>query len=242
MCECCNRFHGLHIGLQSYTLRKFSFEDMLKAVNGLGLPFIEVFPGHHPDDASDDEMRALYDQYDVALASRGVLPFGADPEKDRANFEFAKRWGIQVLSGSPVIEKLPDLDKLVEEYDIKIAIHNHGPTSTYPDQAVIRPALEDRHPNIGLCVDSGHFLRANVDPVEILDEFADRVHSVHLKDMDPDDKEYVVGDGPLDLDAFMKKLIEMDFRGPIAIEYEEDPENPVPALEKALGKIAEACK
>ena len=242
MCECCNRFHGLHVGLQSYTLRKFSFEDTLKAVNGLGLPFIEVFPGHHPDDADDGEMGALYDRYDVALASRGVLPFGADPEKDRASFEFAKKWGIQVLSGNPVIENLSDLDKLVEEYDIKVAIHNHGPKSTYPDQSVIRPALEGRHPNIGLCVDSGHFLRANVDPVEILDEFADRVHSVHLKDMDPDDNEYVVGEGPLDLDAFMKKLIDMDFHGPIAIEYEEDPENPVPALEKALDKIAEACK
>jgi len=134
------------------------------------------------------------------------------------------------------------MDKLVEEFDVKLAIHNHGPKSTYPNQSVIGPALQGRHPHIGLCVDAGHFLRANVDPVAILGEYPDRIHSVHLKDMDPDDNEFIVGDGPLDLDAFMKKLMEMNFQGPIAIEYEEDPENPVPALEKALDKIEAACK
>ena len=242
MCDCCSRFRGLRVGLQSYTLRKFSFEDMLKAVHDLDLPFIEVFPGHHPEDADHGEMEALYDKYHVELVSRGVLPFGADPAKDRASFEFAKRWGIKVLSANPKIESLPALDKLVEEYDIQIAIHNHGPTSTYPDASVIRPALKDRHPHVGLCVDSGHFLRAKVDPIAILEEFPERVHSVHLKDMDPDDKEYIVGHGPLDLDGFMQTLLEMGFEGPIAIEYEEDPENPVPALESALDRIAAACK
>ena len=242
MSQCCCAYGGLRVGLQSYTLRKFEFEPMLEAVNSLGMPFIEVFPGHHPADANDADMRALYEKHDVELVSRGVLSFGKDPEEDRAHFEFAKRWGIKVLSANPTIESLPGLDKLVEEYDVKIAIHNHGPKSTYPDQSVIGPALEGRHPHIGLCVDTGHFLRAHADPLAILDEFADRVHSVHLKDMDPDDNEYIVGDGPLDLTAVMNKLQGMRFQGPIAIEYEEDPENPVPALEIALERIAAACK
>ncbi len=242
MCSCCQRFAGLHIGLQSYTLRKFEFEDMLKIVSDLGLSFIEAWPKHHPFDSDDDQMRALYEKYDVHLASAGVLPFGANPEQDKAAMEFAKRWDIQVLSANPVIDKLPEIDAVLEEYDVKLAIHNHGPTSTYPDQSVIRPALEGRHPNLGLCVDTGHFLRAKVNPLDILDEFADRVHSVHLKDMDPDDKEYIVGDGPLDLRGVMQKLVAMEFTGLIAIEYEEDPENPVPALEKALERIEAACR
>ena len=242
MCECCSRFGGLGVGLQSYTLRQFGFEDMLKAVAGLDLPFIEAFSRHHPIDADDAQMRALYEKYNVDLASMGVLGFGKDAAADRAHFEFAKRWGITVLSANPTIDGLADLDALVEEFDVKIAIHNHGPTSTYPDPSVIRPALEGRHPNIGLCVDTGHFLRAHVDPIDILNEFEDRVHSVHLKDMDADNKEYIVGDGPLDLDAVMEKLLDMEFAGPIAIEYEEDPENPVPALETALERIAAACR
>ena len=50
-----------------------------------------------------------------------------DHEANRRWFEFAKKAGIKSISANPSEDSFDSLDKLCEEYQIRIAIHNHGP-------------------------------------------------------------------------------------------------------------------
>jgi inosose dehydratase len=239
-----DRFKGLRVGMQSYTFRKFSLEDTVAAVADLGLKEIEFCKVHVGVDSSSDEQaeaRAAVAGAGLSVRAYGVSPFVADADENRRLFEFAKAWGVEVLTAHPTAESFDNLEALTEEYGVNIAIHNHGPDSPYPDAATIRKAVAGRSTRIGLSVDTGHFLRVpGEDPVAILDEFADRIHSVHLKDMNPDHEEYILDDGPLDLSGVLDKLIDIGFGGPLSIEYELDPEDPMPAMRETLARIEAA--
>lgn len=239
-----DRFKGLRMGMQSYTFRKFSLEDTVNAVMDLGLDEIEFCKVHvGPDTPPEDQavICASLDDLGVSVKAYGVSPFGADEAANRRLFEFAKDWGVEVLTAHPSAESFDNLEALTEEYGVKIAIHNHGPDSMYPDAAAIRKAVSGRSTRIGLSVDTGHFLRVpGEDPASIIDEFSDRIHSVHLKDMDRDDNEYILGDGPLDLSGVLNKLTEIGFSGPLSIEYELDPDDPMPAMRETLTRIEAA--
>lgn len=239
-----DRFGGLRIGMQSYTFRDFSFDDAVLAVADLGLREVEFFPGHLGLKTSAEDQvlaRGVLSDAGVSFSAFGVCGFGADMDENRGLFEFAKSWGVGVITAHPAADSFDSLEALTEEYGIKVAIHNHGPGSLYPDAATIRAAVSGRSKMIGLSVDTGHFLRVpGEDPVSIIEEFSDRVHSVHLKDMDPDDKEYVLGDGLLDLAGVLGKLVEVGFAGPLSIEYELEPEDPRPAMRETVSRIASA--
>ena len=160
-------------------------------------------------------------------------------------FEFAKKLGIQLMMASPKHDALDALDKLTDQYQIKVGIHNHGPASAWPDIETIDKHIQGHSPLIGLCVDTGHFTRVPVDPVEVLHHFKDRVHMVHLKDIDKDEngqhgKEHIIGDGPLDLTAVMRLLQGWNFQGPISIEYEANTEDIMGDLRIALDRIEKA--
>ena len=49
---------------------------------------------------------------------------------------------------------------MVKEFDIRLAIHNHGPdTKLFQTPDEIFGLIKDLDPKIGLCVDVGHTLR-----------------------------------------------------------------------------------
>ena len=70
--------------------------------------------------------------------------FPKDEDDDiRAKFEYAKRAGVNVIvAGDPAPATLPRIEKFVREYDIRLAIHNHGPEDKIYPLAVRR--AEDR--------------------------------------------------------------------------------------------------
>ena len=243
-----DRFKSLKMGMQSYTLRNFDTADVIENVAELGLSHIE-FCGVHikPGDgeATDDAMAMCRDK-GLGLLAYGVVPLKGDEAADRAFFEYGKQIGIEVLSANPEPEAMPAVSKLAEEYGLKVGIHNHGPTSLWPDRAKLEQYLtDDISPLVGLCVDTGHFTRVPQDPIEIMQVFKDRVHSVHLKDIDIDQngehgQEHIIGDGPLDLQAVLDLLMDWKFDGPISIEYELKPEDPMDDLRVALDRVEKA--
>ncbi len=238
-----------NMSIQSYSLRNFGFEKMVETLFSLDIRFVELFPGHFPADSGENEMRSrrrVMRHNSVKPISYGVVGFTKDHEKNRALFEFAKTLGLASISADPQPDSFDSLDKLVEEFKIPIAIHNHGPEDRrYRTPEMIEKAIQSHHKLIGLCVDTGHFLRVDVNPVEVVKKFKERVYGVHVKDVKSaaGKKTFTVtGEGDLDTVGLLKGLKESGFKGGLSLEYEEEPDNPVPSIQKCLAAVRDAVK
>ena len=240
----------LPMGLQTWSLRRFEIGRVLKEIQKLNLHHLEFASKHAPEMASPEAIWDMLKQLrrlDIAAVGRGVTGFTADHEKNRTFFEFANRMGIRNISANPTPDSFDSLDKLVADYGIRIAIHNHGPKSRYSKISDVTKAIKGRHPWIGACADLGHYIRSGEDPVKAIYEFNGRLFGMHVKDFArTDDNKYhevVIGRGRLDLVAMFKALRETDFPadGCMALEYEENPDNPIPDIKACLAAASEAA-
>ncbi len=231
------------LGAQSYSFRKFDFEGAIACLHRLGLPVMEFCSVHFPPDATAagfSNIRQRLMESQVIAACFGVEGFGADAAANRRKFEFAQALGVEVLTADPTPEAFDSLDELCEEFQIKVAIHNHGPGARYDGVRDTLKAIEGRHPFIGACVDTGHVIRSGEAPHEVILQLGARVHSLHLKDWISGGEEQVLGEGDLDLLAVAKALNEIGFAGPIVMEYELEPDDPIPGMKKGLANWLEA--
>lgn len=236
----------LLIGLQSYSLRGYKVdgkpdrERALAITNSLGVNFWEGFPAHVPMTDDAEELKRIKDDLkgaEVALAGYGVIRFKKGDPANRRAFEFAKKMGVSYLSADPDPDSFDELDKLVEEFDVAVGIHNHGPGHRYDTIDVIHNAIKDHHPKIGCCVDTGHFLRSKEDPVRAAEVFAKRVFGVHLKDVKDAEHFTILGRGDLNTPGLFRALIAHEYQGIVALEYEENEENPVDDIRACLQEI-----
>jgi sugar phosphate isomerase/epimerase len=267
-----DEYGGFKAGLQSYTLRSMDAKGALEATKKLGVHYWESFPAHVPLTtlpAKLEESKKLLKEYDVTLLAYGVVPFSADETKARELFDFAHAMNIVSLSADPNTDKetFDLLDKLVEEYGVSIGIHNHGPGHRYSKADDVLKWVKDRHPKIGACVDTGHYLRSDENPVEVIEKLGKRVFGVHLKDvrsirkadeleklskelpkhradmLKSENKIFtILGEGELDIVGTLKALKKLDYQNVLALEYEESEQNPVPDVELCLKALREAVK
>jgi len=227
----------LPVGAQSYSFRKFDTRGAVECLKKLGADTMEFCAVHFPPDAGDPGFPAIKEMLaaeKVLVPCFGVESFSGDAAANRKKFEFGKALGLRVLTADPAPEAFDNLEELVEEFQIKIAIHNHGPGARYDKVSDTVEGVNGRHPYIGACVDTGHYLRSNEQPHEVIEQLGDRVISVHLKDWIIGGEEKILGEGDMDLVAVAKALLNINFTGPIVMEYEESPENPVPDMQKGL--------
>jgi len=238
-------YRGFKMGIQSYSLRGFKVTEALGISKKLGLHYWEAYPDHIKVGSVPSyiaEQKALLAGSDVKLVAFGVVGFNENETKAREYFDFAKAIGIESLSADPAKNdatfKL--LDKLVEEYGVNIAIHNHGPGASYDKIDDVVKWTKDRHPRIGACVDTGHYLRSKENPVEALERLKDRVFGVHLKDVKDAKTFKILGEGDLDVLGCLKVLQKIKYKYCLALEYEENPQNPVPDLEVCLQNVRAA--
>lgn len=244
-------FGGFKLGVQSYTFRKFSFEQAIKKIAGLGVPYVELYRGHLPIDAKPDAIKAaltLCKDNNVTPIAFGVEPFTKSHDANKARFEFAKALGVTALSADPEPDSFDSLDKLCAEYKIAIAIHPHGPSGKgrhrWWNAETILKAVKDHHELIGTCLDTGHLIRMAqlgeaLDPVQQIRVMGKRNFGLHLKDHDNKRKTDVLygrDGGILDVPAILKALREVQFGGYIAIEYEAKENEPTEDV-RALVKI-----
>jgi sugar phosphate isomerase/epimerase len=149
------------------------------------------------------------------------------------------------ISISPDADAFDLLDKLVDEYNITASIHDHGPEDKrWGKIAQIEEGIKDHNKKIGLCNDTGHFIRAGEDPLEACRRLKDRMYAMHLKDFKKDDKgkwqDCVLGDGSLDVNGIIKFLVDMKFDGALSIEYEGG--NEIASIQQSLARIKDAVK
>lgn len=244
-------YNGWPIGIQSYTLRNFKLDEALRHVKGLGLRHIEFYGAHMPTNSNADQIAELRKKLADAgirrISAHGVNGFSKDHAANRKLFEFAKAAGIKNITADPSPDSFDSLDKLCEEFDIRIAIHNHGPGHRYDKIGDVAKAVKDHHKLIGACVDTGHVLRSNEDPVAWVRELGPRVFALHLKDVaekTAKTHDVVIGSKFLALVDLFKALKEVKFPadGSISLEYESNPQNPIDDVKQCLAAAQAAIE
>jgi inosose dehydratase len=237
------------MGIQSYTLRRSTGDEALHQIEQLGLHHVEFFDAHFKIASSLDEIDAMKKKLrsmEIAISAHGVDGFSKNHEANRKVFEFANRAGIRNLSADPDPDSFDSLEKLVAEYGIRIAIHNHGPGSRYDKVADVVKAVKGRHRWIGACADLGHSIRSGEDPVKVVRELGDRLFGVHLKDFAEQKKDangVILGKGHLDVVGVFRALREARFPadGALSLEYEENEQNPIADVKECLAVAADGA-
>jgi sugar phosphate isomerase/epimerase len=231
------------MGIQSYSLRHYKVDEALDHTKNLGLRYWEAYSAHVPLTTDPAAVKQIQDKLaaaNVRLRAHGVTGFGADKDANRKVFEAAKALGITTITADPSREALDQLEQLVEEFQINIAIHNHGPRHRYDKIQDVVSAVNGRHKRIGASVDTGHFLRSSENPVKAIEALGERVYSVHLKDVKDAKQFTILGKGDLDLLGTLKALNQLRFREVLALEYEENPQNPIADLQECLTAVRAA--
>ncbi len=233
----------LNLGLASYSLRKFSQEQTIAMTKRVGLDFLCFKSMHLPMDASQEELKSSAKRVSDAglkLYGAGVVYMKTKAEVDQA-FEYAKYAGMSVIVGVPNHELVDYTNEKIKQYDIRVAIHNHGPgDDLYPSPESIYERIKDKDPRFGICMDIGHTERIGVDPIKAGKKYMERLFDVHLKDVDKaeeDGKTVEIGRGVIDIPGFLNMLVEQKYSGVVSLEYEKDEDDPLPGLAESVGYV-----
>ena len=232
----------LNLGIQLYSLRGYPVDEALRHAKELGFRYVEFYPGMYPLDSTPEQIAAMNEKLadlGLAISAHGVNGFGGDAAANRKVFEFARAAGIRTLSADPAPEAFTSLDELVKEFDIRIAIHNHGPKHRYNKVIDVLEAIEKHDDRIGACADLGHFIRSGENPVEVIRLLKGRLYGVHLKDFKEQQEKtqgVILGKGHLDVPAVFAALEQVNFPadGALSLEYEENPKDPLADIRECL--------
>jgi sugar phosphate isomerase/epimerase len=229
----------IRLGLASYTFRNFSRAQMIgfmKQLNVFELNAKDV-KDHLPADLQEEATAlADYAAAGIKLHAAGTIYFPKDEDADiRAKFEYCKRAGIAVIvAGDPALETLPRIEKFVREYDIRLAIHNHGPEDRlWHSPLDVLSAVKSMDPRIGCCIDVGHTVRAGTDVVQAIREAGPRLFNVHMKDLanfQSKDSQVAVGDGIMPMQKIFEALRAIKYKGFVDLEYEIHPDDSMPGV------------
>lgn len=229
------------LGLASYTMQMFSLDQALDATRKVGLKHICLNPLHLPLDSAPEQIAAAAAKVREAgldLHATGGVDIKSPADIDQA-MNYAKVAGMRIIVARPLPKLLPLLNEKVQQYDVQIAIHNHGPDCEFypvPDAAYERIKRLDRR--IGLCIDIGHTVRSGGDPIRATEQFADRLIEMHMKDIaDTGGRAVEVGRGILDIPRLLATLDKVRFKGIVSFEFEKDPSDPLPGLAESVGYV-----
>ncbi len=240
----------INLGIQLYSLREYSVDDALKHAADIGFTHVEFYSNMFPINSSPEkiqEIKKKVTDLGLTISAHGVNRFTKDANANRKLFEFAKAAGISTLSADPDPDSFSNLNELVKEFDIRIAIHNHGPTHRYNKALDVLHAVEKYDTRIGACADLGHYIRSGEKPTEVIRLLKGRLYGIHLKDfaeMKDKTEGVILGKGHLDCVAVVDALLAVDFPadGAFSLEYEENPKDPIADIKEcfAIAKSAVA--
>jgi sugar phosphate isomerase/epimerase len=233
---------GFKLGVASYSLRKFSRADTIRMTQELGIDYINIKSFHIRHEDSPEERKAYRKEFEDAgltIVGGGTITMHEDTDESvRANFAYARDCGMPLIVIAPKPEVLPRIERFVKEYDIKVAIHNHGPEDEYfPGPRDVLAAVKGMDPRVGCCVDVGHTARTGVDVVEALAMAGDRVLDMHMKDladMAERDSQVAVGEGNMPVADIFKQLQKMNYDGFVNLEYEINADDPLPGMKQSF--------
>ncbi len=230
------------LAVATYSLRKFSRSQAIDIVKSLGVEYLNIKSFHMPYYLSDEELKAARAEFEKAglqIAAGGNISLKGDTNDElEPYFKYAKAAGIPVMVCAPKHSNLPLIEKLAVRYDVKMAIHNHGPEDRfYPAASDVMKRVKDMDPRMGLCVDVGHTVRTGADILEEIDVAWDRIYDFHVKDLaDFSDKrsQVPVGEGKMPVSAIFRMLKERKYGGVVGLEFEIDADAPQLGMAKSF--------
>jgi sugar phosphate isomerase/epimerase len=233
----------VRLGLASYTFREFTRAQMIGYMKQLNVNELNTkdVKDHLPTDPAQEAAAvADYTAVGIRLHAAGAIYFPKDEDEDiRSKFEYCKRAGIGVIvAGDPSPESLPRVERFVKQYDIRIAIHNHGPEDKlWQSPLDILKLIKNMDPRIGCCIDVGHTVRAGTDVVDAIHQVGPRLFNMHMKDLTDfhsKESQVAVGRGKMPVRAIFEALIATDYKGFVDLEYEVHGDDPMPGVTESF--------
>ena len=234
--------NALTLGLASYSMREFTLDQTLALAKKLAVKHMTFKDVHLPRTDSPEVTRALSAKIraaGVTIMGGGTITLPNDAAQIKKDFEYAKNAGFPLIFVAPEPAALDTIEQMAKTYDIKVAIHNHGPEDKWwksPQDAYA--AVKSRDKRLGLCIDVGHTMRTGTDPVQACRACRDRLYDMHMKDLrvkTDKDSQVEVGRGVLDVPALFKTLIEIGYRGQVGLEYEINAKSPEAGIIESIG-------
>lgn len=233
----------LRLGLASYTLRKFKLDEVIRMTKRVGLTNIALKDMHMPLDSSSEAIKQFASQIRSAglnLYGAGVIYMKTAQEVENA-FAYASNAGLEMIIGVPSHELLSLANEQVKKYNIKLAIHNHGPgDKLYSSVNDVYNKIKDLDKRIGFCIDIGHVQRIKENPIAMIEKYKDRLYDMHMKDVNKDTGDGVpveIGRGIIDIPGVIKALNKIKYTGTVAFEYEKDGDDPLAGLAESVGYV-----
>lgn len=231
----------LQIGIAGYTFNKFDVEKSVAMMKRVDVKYMSLKDFHLPLNSPAEKVQSVLAQYadgGVKVYAVGVIYMKTQQEVD-TTFDYAKRVGVPLIVGVPNPELLDYTEQKVKDYNIKIAIHNHGPEDKlYPSPKNAYDLIKNRDPRVGLCLDIGHSLRAGTEPGKAIREYKSRLFDLHIKDVNStakDAKAIEMGRGAINFPALVKALKDINYQGVCSIEFEKDMTDPLPGIAESVG-------
>jgi inosose dehydratase len=242
-------FQGLRVGVASYSLREFPLNEALQDIRRLGVHYLSLKEVHLPLRSSPEQRRQVRQQAEdlgLSITSCGVIYLKNDEAQMHQAFDYVRDLGASVAVVGVGRDVLPMLDKVIREYEIKAAIHNHGPhDQLFPSPLQVYEAVKGLDRRIGLCMDIGHTFRMCEDLVNDVKKTRDRLYSMHFKDLDSDHvdaKDVPVGTGELPIIPLLRELLHPAYTGELQLEYEAEPKDPLVGMAESFGFMRGALR
>ena len=233
---------GIKLSVASYSLRNFPREKAIEMTKALGVRYINFKSVHLPYDAPGAEIALARQQLAAAgleLVGGGMITFETDTDDGvRKYFEYAKAAGMPLMVSTCKPGTLPRIEKFVKRFDIKVAIHNHGPEDPdFPSPYDVLKAVKGMDPRIGLCIDWGHTTRTGTDVVRPAADAGPRLLDMHakdLRDLKVAESQCIVGEGKMPVPEIFRQLEKMRYGGFVNLEYEIEPDDPMPGMKQSF--------
>ena len=229
------------LGMAGYTFKGFTVERTIEMMNTIGITYLSLKDFHMPMNSTKEQIDSVigkFNQSGITVYTVGVVNMTTEESVDQA-FEYAKMAGVKMIVGAPDYKLLPYVEKKIKTYDIRLAIHNHGPDNPlYPNATDIWNHVKDLDPRIGICIDIGHTVRDGQDPSIDVVRYSQRIFDIHTKDVDKASKEgktVETGRGIIDIPGFVAALRKIRYNGKCSLEFEKEMKDPLPGIAESIG-------
>jgi sugar phosphate isomerase/epimerase len=231
----------LQMGIAGYTFKSFSIDQSIAMMKRVGVKNLSLKDIQLPINSTDDQINAAMAKFKeggIQIYAVGVVYMKTKEAVD-AGFAYAKKVGVNMIIGVPSYDLITYAEQKVKEYDIKLAIHNHGPEDAlYPAPGDVYNRIKNLDARVGMCIDIGHSLRAGTLPEKAIHDFRDRLFDLHIKDINAaakDGKAIEMGRGVINFSEVVESLRKIKYTGVCSIEFEKDMTDPLPGLAESVG-------
>jgi sugar phosphate isomerase/epimerase len=231
---------GWRLGVTAWGLHKFTFVETIEKTRQLGLSFVgglsfqkvsEEIPKNFDCNLTDEELCQIRLKMDSAGLRMPTFFYAAIPGDEagcRKVFQFGRKMGVETFISEPPPETLDMIERFCDEYEINLAIHNHGPQQSpiYWRPEGVLEVCQGRSRRIGACPDTGYWIRSGIDPIEAIGKLGDRLITIQPHDLDQRSAEghdVPWGTGQTQFENMLRELKRLDSRPTlIGLEYSYD--------------------